>query len=128
MPSPSGAGLEGEGITGSRRSVSEMAQPVRISAAAGVLLGAALAAAGARRSFLIAVHVPASAARGATQRTGILAVSTADPFQSARGTLTTTVREPRLRLLPATSRRTGVPGATAYHPIALENSGDSAER
>jgi dienelactone hydrolase len=83
---------------------------------------------GASRSFLVAVHVPVSAARGATQRTGILAVSTADPFQSARGTLTTTVREPRLRLLPPTSRRAGAPGATAYHSIALENSGDSAER
>jgi hypothetical protein len=82
----------------------------------------------ASRSFLVAVHVPADAARGATQRTEILAVSEADSFQSARTTLTTTVREPRVRLLPPTSRRAGAPGSTAYHPITLENMGDTAER
>lgn len=83
---------------------------------------------GASRSFLVAVHAPADAARGATRRAEILAVSTADPLQSARATLTMTVREARVRLSPPTSQKTGAAGTTAYHPITLENTGDAAER
>jgi hypothetical protein len=83
---------------------------------------------GASRSFLVAVYAPADAARGAARRAEILAVSTADPLQSARATLTTTVRQSRVRLSPPTSQKTAAAGATAYHPITLENTGDAAER
>lgn len=83
---------------------------------------------GASHSFLVEVHAPVDAARGAMQRAEILAVSTADPLQSARATLTTSVREARVRLTPPTSQKSAAAGTTAYHPITLENTGDAAER